>query len=73
MSASVIVFAPFIIGALLAALGDIGLRLHGGFATPTPAADGVVLLAGHAVRLLALVPAVVLAGLALAFDRRVRP
>ena len=73
MSASVIVFAPFIIGAVLAALGDIGLRLHGGLATPTPAADGVVLLAGHALRLLALLPAIVLLVLALAFGRRVRP
>ncbi|KQP11190.1 hypothetical protein ASF28_09095 [Methylobacterium sp. Leaf99] len=73
MSASAIVFGPFIVGALVAALADIGLRLHGGLATPTPAADGVILLAGHVLRLLAIVPAVILTALALAIGWRVRP
>ena len=49
-----LIFAPFLIGCPIAAAVDIGLRMHGGAATPTPLADVVLATAGYAVRVVTL-------------------
>jgi non-ribosomal peptide synthetase component E (peptide arylation enzyme) len=70
--ACVVVTAPIVFVGALWALGD----LVGHVATLTPApqpGDTLRAIAGHAVRVAVLVPALITGALALAFGRRVRP